>query len=98
MNRKDSIFESTSYYHQRFPGNCQLECERCQKFYAKIVGRDSIGLWIENPKLETTRARDDNGTIIPPDRRHLEEHMVYVLIPWGNIRSVVHFPMRQGFD
>src|SRR6266478_6072487 len=31
MNRKDSIFESTSYYHQRFPGNCQLECERCPK-------------------------------------------------------------------
>ena len=32
MNRKDSIFESTSYYHQRFPGNCQLECERCRIF------------------------------------------------------------------
>src|SRR6266446_4808216 len=31
MNRKDSIFESTSYYHQRFPGNCQLECESCAK-------------------------------------------------------------------
>ena len=23
MNRNDSIFESTSYYHRRFPGNCQ---------------------------------------------------------------------------
>ena len=32
MNRKDSIFESTSYYHQRFPGNCQLEFERCHNF------------------------------------------------------------------
>src|SRR5712691_9790678 len=30
MNRKDSIFESTSYYHRRFPGNCQLEFERCR--------------------------------------------------------------------
>src|SRR5262249_29483489 len=30
MNRNDSVFESTSYYHQRFPGNCQLEFERCQ--------------------------------------------------------------------
>ena len=36
-----------------------------KKFYAKIVGRDSIGLWIENPKLETTCVRDDNGAIIP---------------------------------
>ena len=54
-----------------------------KKFYAKIVGRDSIGLWIENPKLETTRVRDDNGAIIPPDRRQLEEHVAHVLIPWG---------------
>jgi hypothetical protein len=69
-----------------------------KKFYAKIVGRDSIGLWIENPKLETTRVRNDNGAIIPPDRRQLEEHVAHVLIPWGNIRSVVHFPNREGFD
>jgi hypothetical protein len=69
-----------------------------KKFYAKVVGRDSIGLWIENPKLETTRVRDDNGLIIPPQRRQHEEHVAYVLIPWGNIRSVVHFPTREGFD
>src|SRR5947209_6754698 len=30
VNRKDSIFESTSYYHWRFPGTCQLEFERCR--------------------------------------------------------------------
>jgi ribosome-binding protein aMBF1 (putative translation factor) len=29
MNRNDSVFKSTSYYHQRFPVNCQLESERC---------------------------------------------------------------------
>ena len=69
-----------------------------RRFYAKVVGRDSIGLWIENPKLETTRLRDDGGLLIPPERRHHEEHLAYVLIPWGNIRSVVHFPARQGFD
>jgi hypothetical protein len=69
-----------------------------RRFYAKVVGRDSIGLWIENPKLETTRLRDDSGLLIPPERRHHEEHLAYVLIPWGNIRSVVHFPARQGFD
>jgi hypothetical protein len=69
-----------------------------KKFYAKIVGRDSIGLWIENPKVETTRVRDDNGAIIPPSRRQLEEHLAHVLLPWGNIRSVVHFPAREGFD
>ena len=70
--------------------------EKC--FYAKVVGRDSIGVWIENPKLETTRVRDDHGVIISPERRKHEEHVAYILIPWGNIRSVVHFPMRKGFD
>lgn len=69
-----------------------------KKFYAKVVGRDSIGLWIENPKVETTRLRDDNGILIPPEQRLHEEHLAYVLVPWGNIRSVVHFPDREGFD
>jgi hypothetical protein len=69
-----------------------------RKFYAKVVGRDAIGLWIENPKLETTRVRDDHGIIIPPEHRHHEEHMAHILIPWGNIRSVVHFPQRKDFD
>ncbi len=69
-----------------------------RKFYAKVVGRDSIGLWIENPKLETTRVRYDNGILIPPDQRQHEEHLAYVLIPWGNIRSVAHFPGREDFD
>jgi hypothetical protein len=69
-----------------------------RKFYAKVVGRDSIGIWIENPKLETTRVRDDHGIIIHPEHREHEEHLAYVLIPWGNIRSVVHFPQRKDFD
>jgi hypothetical protein len=69
-----------------------------KKFYAKIVGRDSIGLWIENPHLETTRVRDENGVIIPPDQRKHEEHLAHVLIPWGNLRSIVHFPKRKSLD
>ena len=69
-----------------------------RKSFMPKLRRDSIGLWIENPKLETTRVRDNHGAIIPPDRRHLEEHVAHVLIPWGNIRSVVYFPTRQGFD
>lgn len=69
-----------------------------RKFYAKVVGRDSLGIWIENPKLETTRVRDDHGIIIPPEHRQHEEHLAYILIPWGNVRSMVHFPTRKGFD
>ena len=66
-------------------------------FYAKIVGFDRIGLWIENPEFKTTRVRDDNGNIIPPEQRNQETYNANVLIPWGNIRSLVHFPEREGF-
>jgi hypothetical protein len=27
------VIESLSYHHQRFPGNCQLEFERCRILY-----------------------------------------------------------------
>ena len=66
--------------------------------YAKAVGWDSTGLWIENLGLETTRVRDENGRLIPPEQRIHEEHVAHVLVPWGNIRSLVHVPTREGGD
>ena len=66
-------------------------------FYAKIVGYDRIGLWIENPEFKTTRVRDDEGHIIAPEKRQQEIYETNVLIPWSNIRSIVHFPNRKGF-
>jgi hypothetical protein len=67
-------------------------------FYAKVVGRDHIGIWIENPKFEVTRMRYEDGTIIPPEQRVKEEYIANILIPWGNVRSIVHFPQRSGYD
>ncbi|PID57153.1 hypothetical protein CSB45_07950 [candidate division KSB3 bacterium] len=67
-------------------------------FYAKIVGYDRIGLWIENPEFTTTRVRDDNGNIIPPELRKQEQYLANVLIPWANVRSIVQFPEREGFS
>jgi hypothetical protein len=66
-------------------------------FYAKIVGYDRIGLWIEHPEFTTTRVRDDEGNIIPPEQRQQEKYQANVLLPWSLIRSIVHFPDRDGF-
>ena len=66
-------------------------------FYAKIVGFDRIGLWIENPEFTTTRVRDDDGNIIPLEQRKKEMFLANVLIPWANIRSIVQFPNRDGY-
>lgn len=67
-------------------------------FYAKIVGYDRVGIWIENPEFTTTRVRDDGGTIIPPEQRKQEQYLANVLIPWSNLRSMVQFPEREGFS
>src|SRR5262249_36802525 len=39
MHRHDSICESTSYYHRRFPGNCQLGFE---KYLFLCVSKPSV--------------------------------------------------------
>jgi hypothetical protein len=62
------------------------------------VGYDRVGLWIENPEFTTTRVRDDNGSIIPPEHRTKEMYLANILIPWANIRSIVQFPHREGFS
>jgi len=66
-------------------------------FYAKIVGFDRIGLWIENPEFTTTRVRDEEGNIIPVEKRKKETYLANILLPWANIRSIVQFPSREGF-
>jgi len=37
MNRNNAVFDSTSYYHRRFPVNCQLVFERCQTFFCSCT-------------------------------------------------------------
>ena len=68
-----------------------------KSFMPKLSGAIRLACGSKTPSSRP-RVCDDNGAIIPPDRRQLEEHVAHVLIPWGNIRSVVYFPTRQGFD
>ena len=62
--------------------------------YCRIVGFDNIGIWIENPNYEETPIRDEDGKLIPPEQRVREHHVANILVPWGNVRAVVHFPER----
>jgi len=67
------------------------------KFYAKILGYDSIGLWIENPHYCITPAYDAEGNYIPPEQRKEECHQAAVLILWGYIQSIIAFPDVADF-
>jgi len=64
--------------------------------YCRIAGYDQVGLWIENPSYEETPLRDDAGVLIPPDQRKRETYLAHILIPWGNVRSIVFFPDRDA--
>lgn len=68
------------------------------QFHALVVGVDSFGVWIENPKWETVRVRDENGRIIPPEERRKEVYQTQILLFWPNIVSIMTFPGREGFD
>ncbi|HUX08480.1 MAG TPA: hypothetical protein VMX35_14355 [Acidobacteriota bacterium] len=68
------------------------------QFYARVVGVDNFGVWIENPKWEFVRVRDDAGEIIPPEKRKMEVHRTHVLLFWGTIVSIMTCPGREGFD
>ena len=63
--------------------------------YCRVVGFDNFGLWVENPNYEETPIRGPDGALIPPDERERRRYDAQILIPWGNVRSVVHFPGRE---
>lgn len=69
-----------------------------EQFHARVVGLDATGVWIENPKWESVRLRDERGEIIPPEERKKEVYRTNILIFWHNIVGIMTCPGREGFD
>ena len=63
-----------------------------------VRGHDHIGLWIEHPNLFYTRSEDNEGKPIPDKNRIKEQFEGIFLISWDNIKTVMHYPGREGFD
>ena len=61
------------------------------KIYVKVVGYDEYGLWVEHPAFEVPVIKDGKSS----GEKNVNASM---LIPWGFIASVVHFPGVEGFD
>jgi len=61
------------------------------KIYVKVIGYDEYGMWVEHPafQLPTRKKGQQSG------KKNVTASM---LIPWGFIASVVHFPGVEGFD
>ncbi len=61
------------------------------KIYVKVVGYDEYGMWVDRPKFQVPIIKGDN---IDGEK----DVSASMLIPWGFIASVVHFPSAEGFD
>ena len=68
-----------------------------KSLFAKILGYDEHGVWIHHPKFQVADVQEGKQIkyIKAPKTREVEAS---VLIPWGFIVSIVHFPGEQGFD
>jgi hypothetical protein len=68
-----------------------------KSLFAKIMGFDDYGVWIHHPKFQVAEVqkRKKTKSIKPPKTRDVEAS---ILIPWGFIVSIVHFPGVEGFD
>ena len=66
--------------------------------YFKVMGHDHIGLWLMHPGIVKIRDVDEQGKPIPENERKKEVIEGVFLAPWSNIRTMMHFPNREGFD
>jgi len=61
------------------------------KFFVRIKGYDEYGLWIYQPKFTIPKISNNNKT-------KTQRVAASILIPWGFIVSIAHFPGAEGFD
>jgi hypothetical protein len=67
-------------------------------FFCKAVAVDEAGVWVENRNFVTIELTDSEGRDIPKSKQRPEKHVVNILLPWRNIRTVVHFPEKDAGD
>ena len=64
----------------------------------KIKGYDHIGIWLEHPGIIFTKTENEKGKPIPPAHQIREEIDAIFLVQWDNIKTLMHYPNRDGFD
>jgi len=48
--------------------------------------------------LEIVHSEDDAGKPIPPEKMLRESIDANFLISWDNIKTIMHYPDREGYD
>ena len=63
-----------------------------------ILGYDNTGVWVSHPGLYIDHLEDQNGKPLTLDKIYKEEIKASFLITWDNIKTIMHYPNRKGFD
>tara|TARA_Y100000590_G_scaffold417287_1_gene516891 strand:- start:546 stop:869 length:324 start_codon:yes stop_codon:yes gene_type:complete len=58
----------------------------------KVLGYDNVGIWVSHPYLIVS-----NSTSEDKNNKNVELESNF-LITWDNIRTIMHYPDREGFD
>jgi len=67
-----------------------------EKFFAKVLGYDETGLWVQFPDFELpVRVGEESNLWIPESMQEVDAS---AMIPWGAIGTVMHFPNVEGYD
>ena len=61
------------------------------KFFVRVKGYDENGLWIYQPQFTKPKITSNKKT-------GTQKVEASILIPWGFIVSIAHFPGAEGFD
>ena len=70
-----------------------LECG-----HFKVLGYDHLGLWVEHPGLYVVDNEDQDGKPLPPGKESKEKIDANIFVHWSNIKTLMHYPDRKGFD
>ena len=64
----------------------------------KIMGYDNFGLWLEHPNLYIISNENDEEGVLKPEGKEKEHIEANIFIHWSNVRTLMHYPNRKGFD
>ena len=64
----------------------------------KVKGFDHLGLWVEHPGLYNMVLEANDGKPLPPGKEKKEFIEANLFISWSNIKTLMHYPDRKGFD
>ena len=70
-----------------------LECG-----HFKVMGYDHLGIWVEHPGLYSIIAEDSDDKPLPEEKQKKEHIEANIFVHWSNIKTLMHYPNRKGFD